>query len=524
MNKVDNPKNTGPKSRVVAAIDIGSNAIRMAVGQILDNGRLEVLDRMQRPIHLGQDTFQRGRLHAQTIRSAVAVLRQFHEALLPYQVRNFRAVATSAVREAANGETFVDRIFMATGLEVSVISGAEESRLMISAVRRIADRILARRKNVLVAQVGGGCTVLNLLNKGSIQTSQSLPIGSIRQQEVLSVSDESAEQAARMIQNQVAGALSAFGSLLPLKTIQTVMAVGPDARWMAAQIGKPCGEDQVLCIARERFDDLVETCRAMGPDQLARRYGLSFFDAETLGPALLVYQVLLNATRAKTILVPNAYMLDGILAELGQELTGEFDEAVYRQTLQSAQGIAAKYHVNCEHAERVTDLALRLFDLFQPVHRLNPRHRLLLNVAALLHEVGTFVSSRAHHKHTLYLVANTEIFGLTQEELLVVANVARYHRQSRPKLSHPEYRELAKERRMVVNKLCALLRVADCLDVTRSQQIRDAALRLQDETLVIEVSSTGDLALEQRSLKLKSDVFQDIYGMDVRIDNREATL
>jgi exopolyphosphatase/guanosine-5'-triphosphate,3'-diphosphate pyrophosphatase len=166
----------------------------------------------------------------------------------------------------------------------------------------------------------------------------------------------------------------------------------------------------------------------------------------------------------------------------------------------------------------VADLAASIFDAIVSEHGLTPRHRLLLRAAAVLHEIGGFVSSRAHHKHSGYLISNSELFGLRREELMTVALVARYHRRSVPMPTHVEYMSLPREQRIVVSKLSAILRVADCLDRGRAQQARDLRFERSGGDLVIYVRGAGDLNLERRALDLKADLFQDIYGLRVRLE------
>lgn len=505
-------------AETMAVIDIGSNSIRMAIGQRLADGKLEILERLRRAVRLGQDTFCGGRLRAETMRSAVTILRDYRHVLNTYGVNRIRAVATSAVREAANSDTFVDRILMATGLEVSVISVTEEGRLTVSAVREAAGEKRLGRGKSLVVEVGGGSTTLNLLDHGKITVSQSLPIGSIRMQEMLVTTTERADQAARLIQQQITSAFSAFQSLVPLKSVQSFMAVGGDARWAAAQVGTPLGTNQLVAVSQEALGKLLDTCRLQTADELARTYQLPFTDAETITPALLVYQVLLKATRARKMIVTEVSLRDGLLLDLSRSTTGQQDELARKEILQSAQAIAQKYGVDLRHAEQLQALAVRLFDQLANEHRLGPRHRLLLEVAAILHEIGTFVSSRAHHKHSYYLIAHSEIWGITQDELALVANIARYHRRSRPKPSHPDYITLPRERRMIVNKLAALLRIADALDISRTQSINDFESRIDNNGLIISVKTTADLTLERRSLAEKADMLQDIYGLDVRLE------
>jgi exopolyphosphatase/guanosine-5'-triphosphate,3'-diphosphate pyrophosphatase len=494
----------------------------MVMAQLLADGKLEVLERLQRATRLGQDTFRTGQLRPETMRSAISILRDYRHLLDTYGVSRTRAVATSAVREAANADTFIDRVLMATGIEVSVISVAEEGRLTVSAVRRAVGEKLLKAEDTLVVEVGGGSTIMNLLHDGEIAASQSLPTGSVRMQEMLSTSMETAGQATRLIKRQISSALATLKGTLPLKSVQVFMAVGGDARWAAAQVGRPVEGTALRTVSREALDGLLSTCSSCTADELARAHHLPFFEAQTITPALLVYQLLLRATGSKEMIVTEVSMRDGMLGDLVDSAPGHEAPHSYTEVIQSAQAVGEKYRTDMAHAQHTCMLAVRLFDELAAEHRLSDRHRLLLEVAALLHEIGTFVPSRAHHKHSYYLIANSEILGLTQDELVIVANVARYHRHSRPKPSHTDYMSMAREARLVVNKLAALLRVADALDVSRTQSIRDFRCRIDNNNgFVISVPAGLDLVLERRSLAGKADMFQDIYGLDIVLE--EAT-
>jgi exopolyphosphatase/guanosine-5'-triphosphate,3'-diphosphate pyrophosphatase len=191
---------------------------------------------------------------------------------------------------------------------------------------------------------------------------------------------------------------------------------------------------------------------------------------------------------------------------------------VAQEVLHSAVALAKKYHVNLKHAQHIQKLAVRLFDELLLDQQFEHRNRLLLQVAALLHETGAYVSNRAMHKHSYYIISNSEIFGLTRKEITLVAHVARYHRRSRPKRSHIDYTALSRESRIVVNRLAAILRVADALDASRTGQIEIKDCLIDDSGLIIPVESTADLTLERKELALKSDMLEDIYGLTVRIE------
>lgn len=507
-------------AKIVAAVDVGANALRMVIAEVFPDGRIEVLERLQRAVRLGQDTFRRGRLGGQSMRAAIGVLRDFRRLLDLYKVEKVRAVATSAVREASNGETFLDRVFMATRLNIEMIDPSEESRLTVSAVRQAVGNLLGiNERHTLIVDVGGGSTLLTMLEDGEITTSQSLRLGSIRLRETLSTSEELPRRSAVLLRQHIANTLSVLESVVALGEIDSFVAVGGDARFAAREIGAVTTESGELAVIEAAdFDKLVADCVRHTPEELSKRHGLPFAEAETLNPALLVYQVLLKCTKAEKIIVSHVSMRDGLLLDLASDVTGKHDETLTNGIIHSATALAEKYHVDLNHAQGVAEAAVRLFDVFQPDHGLAPRYRLLLQVAALLHEVGSFVSSRAHHKHSEYLIANSEVFGLSRHEINLVAQIARYHRRSPPRASHPSYTALTRESRLVVSKLSALLRVADAVVRGHNRHESDIHFQRHDDELIITIAGGADLLLEQRAVETKGGLLEDIYGIKIRLE------
>lgn len=517
---MDSPEqNPIPPAKTVAAVDIGANSLRMVIAEVAGDGRIEVLERLQRAVRLGQDTFRRGRLGGQSMRAALAVLRDFRKLLALYQVERIRAVATSAVREASNADTFLDRVFMATGMQVAVIDTSEESRLTVSAVRQAVGHALGvDRRQTLIADVGGGSTLLTLLESGEIATSLSLRLGSIRLQEMFSTSEESPQRSADLLRQHIANALIPLKNSLPLEEIQSFVAVGGDARFAAREIGKESDSPELAIVERTAFDKFVERCERFTAEEISKRHGIPFAEAETLNPALLVYQILWHKLAVERMIVSHASMRDGLLLELAREVTGQEDEALLLGAIHSATALAEKYHVDPKHAESVAEVSVRLFDFLQADHGLNQRCRLLLRVSALLHEVGGFVSSRSHHKHSEYLIANSEVFGLNRPEITLVAQIARYHRRSVPRSSHPAYMALPRELRVVVNKLAGMLRVADALirgNIRRAHEIR---FQRRGDDLVVTLPGGSDLLLEEHALSAKGDLFEEIFGLKIRLE------
>jgi exopolyphosphatase/guanosine-5'-triphosphate,3'-diphosphate pyrophosphatase len=185
--------------------------------------------------------------------------------------------------------------------------------------------------------------------------------------------------------------------------------------------------------------------------------------------------------------------------------------------LQAARVIARKYNTDRPHAEHVASLAQQIFRELRDLHGLEARHELLLRVAAILHEVGLFLSPREHHKHSLYIILNTEIFGLGARDRVLVALLARYHRRYNPDPNHPHFSDLAREDRMMVFKLAGILRIADALDRSHSRRIREIKMRREADTLVIETPGVEDTTVEQLAINGKCDIFEEIYGLAVAL-------
>lgn len=517
-------KPTAGTPRTAAVVDIGSNAVRMVIADVFPDGAIEVLERTSRPVHLGHDSFVNGRLGQRSINAAITILRDYRKLMDTYEVSMTRAVATSAARDASNGEAFLERIQMTVDVDVEVIDAMEQSRLIVEALRQESDAELGLRRRVaLIAEVGGGSTLLTILRRGEISSSQSYNLGSVRMQELLGTPDQPPERAADLMRHHISNTVDLARKSMRLQSMRTFVAIGGDARFAAQRVGKPLGDSVLRSLHMKALDGLLKEMSTMTTDEVAREYNLPTADAETLLPALLVYRALLDSVRTNEIIVSQVSMRDGLLLDLPRYMSGEDDPALTRSIVLSAKTIGAKYRYDAEHAEHVAELATRIFDELQDEHRLGRRDRLLLQVACYLHDIGMFVSNRAHHKHSHYLILQSEIFGLRRDEVEKVAVIARYHRRSMPKESHIEYKSMPRDTRIAVSKLAGILRVADAMDRGHWQQISNFTVERHERELVIYVSGVADLALERRAVAEKGDLFEEMFGLKVRLEEEPAT-
>ncbi len=507
---------------LTAAIDIGSSAIRMDVAEVRPDGAYHVLDSLKKGVQLGKDTFTEGHISEETIRAACDSLRDFKRVMDTYGVLRYRAVATSAVREASNSETFLDRVLMSTGLDVEIIDGSEENRLTLSAVAESlrAGPDIAKGKTLLV-EVGGGNADVSMLSKGELVQSGTFPLGSIRLRADAGSRTSTHDQQIKLLRRRITSVLASVRRAFELKEVSNLIALGGDVRFAAQTILGATGDKGPILIGRDAFADFVDSAARIPVDGLVQKYSLSYLDAETLTPALLTYHQLLKETQAENLIVVNTSIRAGILLDLLPSEPGKRLKKLTQQILSAARSLGRKYQYDENHAERVRELSELIFDELKTEQRMNDTHRLYLQVAALLHDVGLFVSSRGHHKHSQYLISASGLFGLRQGELDIIGNVARYHRRALPQRTHVAYTSLERDERVLVSKLAAILRVANALDKLNLQKASDLKVIREGDRIVLTIPNASDLTMEKVALAERGDLFTEVFGKQVIIREEE---
>jgi len=496
----------------------------MDVAEIHSDDTIHVLDSLKKGVQLGREAFTEGRLSLETIRATCDVLKDFKKVMDSYGVMRYRAVATSALRESNNSETFLDRILMSTGLDVEVIDGPEENRLSLSAVMDSlrGESDLGKEKSILV-EVGGGSTDIAVLSKGELHQSGTFPLGSIRLRAEMTAGPAKQEQQVRLLKRQIVSSVANLKREMKIRDVVHCIALGGDVRFASRMIKSSKQNVRLSIIPKDAFSEFVDSLSHLTIDGLVQKYSIPYLDAETLAPALLTYLQILKETQAKNIIISDANIRAGILQDLAPAEQGKRLKNLSIQILSAARSLGNKYQYDESHAERVRELSICLFDELKTEQRMTDTHRLYLEVAALLHDVGLFVSSRAHHKHSYYLISSSELFGLRKRELEIIANIARYHRRAMPQRSHIPFISLDRDERMIVSKLGAILRVANALDKDHLQKAVDLKISREGDHIVMMAHNVSDLAMGRLALASRSDFFMEVFGKKVILREADVT-
>ncbi len=497
-----------------AAIDLGSNALRLVIVEAESALQVRPLVSERAPVRLGKEIFQTGRLAPQSISAASEALRRFRELLDQHEVVRYRAIATSAVREAENGTLLVERARRDAGIDLEVIEGIEEARLVRLA---LVGRLDLRDKRALLVDLGGGSTELSVLKNGALESAKSLPVGTVRLLEAFH-SGAAGADAARLAREYVERQLREVGAEITRDTFEACVGTGGNFETLAtlcpAAGGGGPGDAPAIDVAAVRA--ILPKLAVLSPDERRSLYGLRPDRADVILPAAEIVVAFADAFGIERILAPGIGLKDGVLDEIvGKHFDvwdygGEADAA-----LEAALRLGRRYQFDEAHGVLVARLSGELFDQLRVRHKLGDRDRLLLKASALLHDIGDFIRYEGHHRHSHYLLMNSDIVGLTPAERTVVANVARYHRKSAPDPAHPNFRDLDRDDRSRVRVMAAILRIADALDREHAAKVTAVRTVLEKGRIKLHLTGDPDRQLEEWTVKRKCQLFEEVFDLSV---------
>ncbi len=518
---------------MLAAVDIGTNSVHMVVARVSSTGRVEILEKEKEMVRLGRSGGDMKELSVDAIDRGVAALRRCRSVAEAHGAE-LAAVATSAVREAENRREFLDRAYDEAGVSVEVISGFEEARLIHLGVLQALPLFDQR---VLLCDIGGGSTEILLGREADVLESRSFRLGAIRLTERFltpngkSLKPKHVERCRQHAQAMLAPfALeverTGFDTVVGASgTIETVVAMVLAERGELDGVRTHNGERITAEEIRKAVDRLVAA-----PDADARA-GLPGVDAKRadiiLGGAIILEQFV-EAFGVDEMVFSDYALREGVLLDQARRRSGATLHHLRDLRRQSVEHLMELTDEHPEHSREIARLSLRLFDELAPVLGLDDdgpqgvgAARELLEAGALLCNVGVFISHSGHHKHSYYVVRNSEhLAGFTDREVELIAQVARYHRKSAPKQKHPEWASLRRADRELVRALAAVLRITIGLDRSHAAQVADVDVAIGDDELTVTLIARdgADIELEAHAAELRRGLLEDVTGRDVRVE------
>jgi exopolyphosphatase/guanosine-5'-triphosphate,3'-diphosphate pyrophosphatase len=473
---------------------------------------------------LGESVFRTGRLSDRAFRDTLDVLKSFRKRAEEAGVVALRAVGTSALREADNARKFVKCASHDCGVDLDVISSREEARLIHLGV---ISRLGKPDEPLLLIDIGGGSSEFTVSRNGRISATCSAPLGAVRLSELFLDSDPPAPAELERLEGQVRKKLERIQQVLARAGDGPLRAIGTSGTMaaLAGAVSRVEASRNLLDgqrFSRAEAEALYRRLRVLDREARAKVPGINAKRAELIVAGAAVVCQAMRQFDLPEVCYSDAGLRDGVLVDLAARRAGDPAGVAYLkdERLLAIRHLGERYDYAPGSSSHVARLARQLFQSLQPLHELDESYGELLEAAALLHDIGHYVNSAKHHKHTYYLIANSELPGWSDKERLLIANIARYHRGSWPDASHNGFADLSSKERRAVEHLAALLRLADACDHGRRRHVQSVLAVAKSDRLEVALLASGEAELEGWAAAKTADLFRKVFGrkLEVRVE------
>jgi exopolyphosphatase/guanosine-5'-triphosphate,3'-diphosphate pyrophosphatase len=495
----------------------------MEAAEVIPGMGTTILASEREVTRLGESVFRAGAISEDAMKTTCAVLARMSALYRKLDVSGVRAVATSAVRDTRNQREFLARASEAAGTPVEIISGREEARLIHLGVQSVWPQ---SERRALMIDIGGGSAEIIASDHGYLLETYSKPLGAVRlREEFLKDDPPSPRQLHQMhsyIRAKIDPAVRRTGASGWDRAIATSASAAAVAGVVARVPGNKRDEVDRLRITTAQVRKLYHKLSELSLSGRRKITGIGPRRAEIIVPGVAVLLEFLEGFRLPAVYYSRAGVRDGIIADLAARNVGAERTRLTREQRREVEDLGRRYGVPLDHARKVADVANHLFVALQPLHKLPLGCGKLLEAAAYLVDVGHYISSVSHHKHSYYVVSNSDMAGFTDRERFTIAALCRYHRKSLPNPVHGIYQALSADERRSLMLLIPILRLADNLDRSRTQLIQGVECRMRDGEVVLQVRSHGDIDLEQWGAERAGEVFQQVYDKQVSVVKARA--
>lgn len=487
----------------VAAIDVGSNSVRMVIAQIKPDGNIDVLDEVNKPTDIGRDTFSTGRIEAESIYELCDILKGFTTLMNDYKIKNYRAVSTSGIREAQNKQFVLEQVRIRTGLVIDIISSAEERFLIYKILQEgITNVKELYHTGTLIVDIGSGGVEVSAYKEGKLQFTHNVKVGTLRLREMLGEIENLTLDFPSVMEEFIESKIYMLKPIIKNLELKYFIGLGGEIKFLSKE-----------SISKAYFIEAYKDIKSMTTEQIKNTYDLPEDRAELLLPSVILFNAFLNMTSAKEIYTPRVNLRHGLLADMVDE---KFDTPRRRLFLNdiesSVWNIARKYKVDEKHTDYVANLALFVFDSTFRVHRMGERERFYLSIAAILHDIAKYININKHDIQCYNIIKNENIMGVSNREMDIIANVARYHSEENPSSEHDNYDHLYYKDKLRVAKLSAILKLAEALDISHKQKINNFDISTSGKEIFFKFKASQDTLLEEWNFTKHALFFEEVMG------------
>ncbi len=515
-----NPINSTTPIKRIAAIDLGTNSFHAVIVDIFSDGSFRKVDDLKEMVELAKGGLGK-RLSDSAFKRGIEALRKIKVLCDSHEVEKILAYATSAIREAENGGEFVQKSIDELGIKINAIPGSMEAELIGYAVQH---GVRLDEKPVLMVDIGGGSVEFILGNNKEFFFLTSRKIGVSRMTDIFKPNDPILQDEIAKLEAHYHDELKDVEEALKKNPTKTIIGSSGTMQNIALMIAERKGQSTNVTLNELEFS--AEDFKSFYNDFIKldhkKRLHVSGFDAKRvdfINTGVVLVNLLISKFEIEKVKISTQALREGIIIRylkkdmIGIPWSGEFSDPRRRSVFE----LLRKCNWHEDHSRQVARLSLVLFDVLKDSQSLKEEDKVLLEYAAYLHDIGYYISHSAHHKHALYIIRHSDLLGFRQEEIEIIANVARYHRRSTPKKRHAEYWKMPPSIRSRIKKLSAILRVADGLDRSHYQNVQELNVEILEKELLLNIKTIDEPHLEIWGAMRKSLLLKEVIGRRIRI-------
>ncbi len=512
--------------KLFAAIDIGSHKLKMKIVETNHEGEFRTLEVADLLIPLGRDTFNDGKLSFESVKKTCEAIQGFKRLMTDYGVKEWRIVATSAIREASNRDFMIDRIRLLTGFDVEIINNSQEKFLTYKAIKWQLQnsQAIKSQEPTLILNISAGSIQLLLSESNLLVSSQNLKLGALRIKESIAKLEKHTLKFSKVLEEYIEAHIENVEYLKSSNEVTNFVLVSAEFEQLLTVLGL-LSPLKVMTLDKQHFDTIYNEILTMTNQSITEKYGISLAEAELFVPALILIRKFFEKTSHKKMVIPNVSLVDGMIVERVNAHEKKENKMDFNQDILSyVRKLAERYKYNKKHSEFVEEASLMVFDRMASIHGLMKRARFLLQIAALLHDTGKYIGSDPHYVYSYNIINAAQIIGLSDDELSIVASVARYHSHEAPSFDSSGINKLSTKDKITAMKLIAIIRIADALDTSHKQKLKILSMDIKEGRFVIKGEVSEEFVLEQWTFQMKAELFTEVFGIETALQIKNKLL
>ncbi|MCT4593450.1 MAG: HD domain-containing protein [Anaeromicrobium sp.] len=509
------------KKEIIAAIDVGSNSIRMKIAEINSGGEIKELETLRKTVMLGKESFSLGHISFETVDVVCEILKGFKDLMTQYEVKTYRAVATSAIRDASNRSYILDQIEIKTGIHIDVLNTSEEKFITYKGIEEdLVNFKELKDEGVIIVDIGTGSIAITQYKDSQLVFTQNIKLGALRIKETLSTLEGKTLNYYKIVEEFFISNIDKLDMSLfkDKKNFVGLGGVMQTLKSIEKKLNNNYTDDH---FSKEDFLGLYNQLINQSPYKIVEEFEISFEKADILIPALIIFKKFLELSKVDNIYISTVSLKDGVICDLiDHKFKTERQRIFINDIISSARSLGKKYDYDKKHACAVEKYGLKIFDSLKRIHGLRTHERLIMQLACIVHDIGKYIKYNGHYIYSYNIIKATGIIGISERDLEIVASIAKYHSTLVLSDKDQDLKGLDTKTKIIIGKLSAIVRLADALDRSHKQKIKDIKVKIDKKDIIIYIYTNEDTLLEEWALEKKSYLFKDVFGYNPILKKR----